>query len=178
MKLQNSKTQANLITAFSEETQASVKYTFYADQAKTDGYEQIAEIFTITGENEAKHAKIWFEQLNNGIKNTCENLKDAPRGENYEWSDMYAKYAQTAREEGFDDIAQLFEGVGDIEKSHEERFLTLLENIENEKVFKKDTTVTWHCRNCGHIHQGKSAPAVCPICTHKQAFFEELPENY
>ena len=157
--LKGSKTEANLMAAFSGESQARNKYTYYASQAKKDGYEQIAAIFLETAENEKEHAKMWFKALNGGkVPDTVTNLKDAASGENYEWTEMYAEFAKTAREEGFNEIAEAFEGVGAIEKSHEERYLELLANIEQGKVFEKDEVVVWKCRNCGHIHIGEKAP--------------------
>ena len=179
MELKGTKTEKNLMEAFAGESQARNKYTYYASKAKKDGYEQIAAIFTETAENEKEHAKMWFKLLHGGsIKGTIENLKDAASGENYEWTDMYSKFAQDAREEGFDEIAALFEGVAKIEKEHEERYLKLLANIENGLVFSKDGETIWQCRNCGHIHIGKNAPEVCPVCDHPQAHFQVKPENY
>ena len=145
---------------------------------KKDGYEQIAAIFQETADNEKEHAKIWFKLLHNGIPSTEENLKAAAEGENYEWTDMYDKFAKEAREEGFDNIADLFEGVAKIEKEHEERYMKLLENLENGLVFSKDGDKIWKCRNCGHIHIGKEAPEVCPVCAHPRAYFELKAENY
>jgi len=175
--LKGTKTEKNLMEAFAGESQARNKYTYYASVAKKEGYEQIAAIFLETAENEKEHAKLWFKQLN-GIGNTAENLKDAAAGENYEWTDMYKRMAQEAREEGFDEIAVLFERVAAVEKEHEERYKKLLENVEQGKVFKKDGEVVWRCRNCGHIHRGPEAPKVCPTCAHPQAFFEVAAFNY
>ena len=178
MELKGSRTEANLMAAFAGESQARNKYTYYASKAKKDGYEQIAALFLETAENEKEHAKLWFKLLHDGMPDTPENLRDAAAGENYEWTDMYAKFAQEAREEGFTQIALLFEGVAKIEKTHEERYRKLLANIENGQVFSKDGDVVWMCANCGHIHVGKAAPGVCPVCAHPQAFFMVKPENY
>ena len=179
MELKGSKTEQNLMTAFAGESQARNKYTFFASQAKKDGYEQIAAIFQETADNEKEHAKLWFKLLNGGaIGSTEENLKAAAAGENYEWTDMYAEFAKTAKEEGFARIAYLFEEVGKIEKEHEERYKKLLENVENGLVFSKDGDRIWKCRNCGHIVIGKSAPQVCPVCAHPKAYFEIKAENY
>ncbi|NLA73560.1 MAG: rubrerythrin family protein [Clostridiales bacterium] len=177
-ELKGTKTEANLLEAFSGESQARNKYTYYASKAKKDGYEQIAQFFLETAENEKEHAKIWFKLLYNGVPDTKENLKDAAAGENYEWVDMYAGFAKEAREEGFTEIAELFEGVAAIEKHHEERYLKLLENIEDGIVFSRDGEKLWKCRNCGHIHIGKQAPDMCPVCDHPKAHFEILAENY
>lgn len=177
--LKGTKTEANLWAAFAGESQARNKYTYYASKAKKDGYEQIAAIFEETAANEKEHAKIWFKLLHGGdIPNTMDNLTDAAAGENYEWTDMYATFAKEAREEGFDDIARLFDGVGAIEKEHEERYLKLLENIKGDLVFSRDGDCVWQCRNCGHIVIGKKAPEVCPVCAHPKAFFQIKPENY
>lgn len=179
MKLKGSKTEANLMTAFAGESQARNKYTYYASQAKKDGYVQIAEIFEETAKNEKEHAKIWFKLLHDdGIPTTVENLKDAAAGENYEWTEMYAEFAKVAKEEGFDRIAALFEMVGKIEKEHEERYKKLLENIEGGLVFSRDGDVMWICSNCGHIHIGKTAPEICPVCAHPKAYFMMKAENY
>ena len=178
VELRGSKTEANLITAFSGESQATNKYTYYASKAKSEGYGQIGAIFEETAGNEREHAKLWFKALNGGIADTLENLRDAATGEHYEWSDMYAEFAKTAREEGFDDLAFLFEGVANIEKTHEERYLRLVQNIEEGLVFERGGEMIWVCRNCGHIHCGSSAPQVCPICKHSQAYFELRAENY
>lgn len=179
MELKGSKTEQNLMTAFAGESQARNKYTFFASQAKKDGYEQIAAIFQETADNEKEHAKLWFKLLNGGtIGSTEENLKAAAAGENYEWTDMYAEFAKIAKEEGFTRIAYLFEEVGKIEKEHEERYLKLLENVKEGKVFEAGEVKIWKCRNCGHIVVGTSAPEVCPVCNHPKAFFEIKAENY
>lgn len=179
MNLKGSKTEANLLAAFAGESQARNKYTYYASKAKKEGYEQIAAIFEETAGNEKEHAKIWFKQLHDGeIPSTLENLKDAAAGESYEWTDMYATFAKEAREEGFDHIAYLFEEVGKIEKRHEERYMTLIGNIEDDLVFKKGEETVWICRNCGFVYVGKEAPKVCPVCSHPQSFFEQKAENY
>ena len=179
MELKGSKTEQNLMAAFAGESQARNKYTYFASKAKKDGYEQIAAIFEETALNEKEHAKIWFKELNGGaIPSTVDNLKSAADGENYEWNDMYDEFAKVAREEGFDRIANLFEGVGKIEKEHEERFRKLLDNVENGLVFSKDGDKIWKCRNCGHIVIGKEAPKVCPVCAHPQSYFEIKDENY
>lgn len=179
MELKGSKTEANLWAAFAGESQARNKYTYYASKAKKDGYEQIAALFEETANNEKEHAKLWFKILSGGeIQDTVTNLKDAAAGENYEWTDMYKKMAEEAREEGFDHIAFLFEGVAAIEKEHEERYRKLVENIEGGLVFSRDGDRIWKCRNCGHIVVGKQAPDVCPVCAHPKAFFEIKAENY
>lgn len=179
MNLKGSKTEANLMTAFAGESQARNKYTYYASKAKKEGYEQIAAIFTETANNEKEHAKLWFKLLHDGdIPNTEANLADAAAGENYEWTEMYAEFAKIAKEEGFDRIAYLFEAVGKIEKEHEERYRKLLENVEGGLVFSKDGDMVWICRNCGHIHIGKNAPEVCPVCAHPKAYFELRAQNY
>lgn len=177
MELKGSKTEQNLIAAFAGESEARNKYTYYASKARKDGYEQIANLFEETAANEREHAKLWFGLLH-GIGTTAENLKDAAAGEHFEWSEMYATFAKEAREEGFSRIAALFEGVAKIEKTHEERYLKLLENVEKGLVFSKDGDTVWLCLNCGHIHIGKTAPAVCPVCAHTQAYFEVKAENY
>lgn len=178
MNLKGTKTEANLATAFAGESQARNKYTYYASQAKKEGYEQIAAIFQETANNEKEHAKIWFKLLHDGIGDTAENLKDAAEGENYEWTDMYAKFAEEAKEEGFTKIAFLFESVAKIEKEHEDRYKALIKNLQDGAVFEKDGEFAWICRNCGHIHFGKSAPSVCPVCAHSQAYFELRCVNY
>ena len=179
MDLKGSKTEKNLMEAFAGESQARNKYTFFASQAKKDGYEQIAAIFQETADNEKEHAKLWFKLLNGGaIGSTEENLKAAAAGENYEWTDMYAEFAKTAKEEGFARIAYLFEEVGKIEKEHEERYKKLIENMEDGLVFSRDGDRIWKCRNCGHIVIGKSAPEICPVCSHPKAYFEIKAENY
>lgn len=179
MELKGSKTEANLQAAFAGESQARNKYTYYASKAKKDGYVQIANIFEETAANEKEHAKMWFKLLHGGaVPSTIENLKDAADGENYEWIDMYAEFAKTAREEGFDDIALLFEEVGKIEKEHEERYRKLLANIEGGLVFSREGDCIWQCSNCGHIAVGRQAPEVCPVCAHPQAYFQIKAENY
>ena len=179
MELKGSKTEQNLMAAFAGESQARNKYTYFASKAKKDGYEQIAAIFEETANNEKEHAKMWFKLLEGGsIKSTEENLKAAAEGENYEWTDMYAEFAKVAKEEGFDHIAFLFSEVAKIEKEHEERYLKLLKNIEDEVVFSNDGDTIWVCRNCGHVVVGKKAPKVCPICEHPQSFFERKANNY
>ncbi len=177
MNLKGSKTEENLKIAFAGESQARNKYTYYASKAKKDGFEQIAALFLETAENEKEHAKMWFKLLD-GLGSTEENLKHAAEGENYEWTDMYAGMAKTAREEGFDAIARKFEGVLKIEKEHEERYLKLLENVKDGKVFKSEGKEVWICRNCGHIHDSENAPGVCPVCDHPQAYFERRAVNY
>ncbi len=177
-KLKGSKTEANLQTAFAGESMARNKYTYYASKARKDGYVQIADLFEETANNEKEHAKLWFKLLHDGIGTTAENLKDAAAGENYEWTDMYATFAKEAREEGFTNIAELFEGVAAIEKAHEQRYLKLLANVENGLVFSKDGDVMWKCGNCGHLVIGKKAPDVCPVCAHPQAYFQVQAENY
>lgn len=178
MELKGSKTEANLWTAFSGESQARNKYTYYASKAKKDGYEQIAKIFEDTANNEKEHAKLWFKLLKNGIGSTAENLEDAAAGENYEWTEMYAEFAKVADEEGFADIARTFRGVAAIEKAHEERYKKLLANIKEGVVFSRDGDTVWECANCGHIHIGKKAPQVCPVCAHPQAYFKIKETNY
>ena len=179
MELKGSKTEKNLMAAFAGESQACVKYQYYASQAKKDGYVKIQNIFTETSNNEKEHAKLWFKALHGGkVPTTTENLKDAAAGENYEWTDMYATFAKEAREEGFDDIAEKFEGVGAIEKEHEARYLKLLDNVKKEIVFSRDGDTIWQCANCGHICIGKKAPDVCPVCDHPQAYFQIKAENF
>ncbi|MCD7823851.1 MAG: rubrerythrin family protein [Oscillospiraceae bacterium] len=177
MELKGTKTEQNLMTAFAGESQARNKYTYFASVAKKEGYEQIAEIFLKTAENEKEHAKLWFKALS-GIGTTPENLKAAAEGENYEWTDMYATFAKEAEEEGFKVLAAQFRMVGEIEKAHEERYLKLLDNVEMQKVFEKSEETMWECRNCGHLVIGKKAPAVCPVCAHPGSFFEVRKENY
>lgn len=177
MDLKGSKTEKNLMEAFAGESQARNKYTYFASVAKKEGYEQIAELFLETAENEKEHAKIHFKYLN-GIGDTKANLASAAAGENYEWTDMYAEFAKIAKEEGFDHIAYLFEEVGKIEKEHEERYLKLLENVKDGKVFEAGEVKIWKCRNCGHIVVGTKAPEVCPVCSHPKAYFEIKAENY
>lgn len=179
MDLKGSKTAANLLTAFAGESQARNKYTYYASVARKEGYQQIADIFEITANNEKEHAKLWFKYLHDGkIPSTEENLKDAAAGENYEWTEMYKEFSETAKEEGFDEIAKIMELIAKIEKEHEERFRTLIQNLAENKVFERDKQVIWVCRNCGHIHIGSKAPEVCPACSHPQAYFEIKAENY
>ncbi len=177
-KLKGTKTEANLMAAFAGESQARNKYSYYASKARKDGFVQIAEIFEETANNEKEHAKMWFKLLNDGVGDTLKNLEDAAAGENYEWTDMYAGFAKVAKEEGFDEIARLFEGVAKIEKAHEERYRKLAANIKDGLVFSKDGDVIWQCANCGHIVIGKKAPEVCPVCAHPQAYFQIKAENY
>ena len=179
MELKGSKTEANLLAAFAGESQARNKYTYYASKAKKDGYVQIAKLFEETANNEKEHAKIWFKLLHDGqIPSTEENLLDAAEGENYEWTDMYATFAQQAKEEGFTTIAALFEKVGAIEKEHEARYRKLLQNVKEGIVFSRDQDMIWECSNCGHIVVGKKAPEVCPVCKHEKAYFMIRPTNY
>ncbi len=179
MELKDSKTFQNLMTAFAGESQARNKYTYFASAAKKEGYEQIAAIFEETANNEKEHAKMWFKLLNGGaVPSTKENLKAAAEGENYEWTDMYDSFAKEAEEEGFKEIANKFRLVAAIEKEHEERYLKLLNNIASERVFDKEDTTVWVCRNCGYVHVGKTAPKVCPACNHPQAYFEMRSTNY
>ena len=177
--LKGTKTEANLQAAFAGESQARNKYTYFASKAKKEGFVQIASIFEETAKNEQEHAKIWFKLLHGGsIPSTAENLLAAAQGENYEWTDMYAEFAKVAREEGFDDIATLFDGVAAIEKEHEERYRKLLANVKGNLVFSKEGDAVWQCSNCGHIVVGKRAPEVCPVCAHPQAYFQVRAENY
>ncbi len=176
-ELKGTKTYENLMNAFAGESQARNKYSYYASKAKKDGYVQIAALFEETANNEKEHAKLWFK-LAHGIGTTEENLLDAAAGENYEWTEMYKEMAETAREEGFPEIAAQFEGVAAIEKEHEERYRKLAENIKEGKVFARDEEVVWQCANCGHIYVGKEAPEVCPVCKHPQAYFQIKAENY
>ncbi len=179
MELKGSRTEQNLMTAFAGESQARNKYTYYASKARKEGYVQIAELFEETANNEKEHAKIWFKELHGGeVPTTAANLLDAAEGENYEWTDMYASFAQVAREEGFTRLAFLFEAVGKIEKAHEERYRKLLANVEGGLVFSKDGDMIWECSNCGHIVIGKEAPKMCPVCAHPQAYFKLRAENY
>ena len=177
MELKGTKTEKNLWTAFAGESQACNKYTYFAGVAKKEGYEQIAEIFTKTAENEKEHAKMWFKALGE-LGNTAENLLHAAEGENYEWTDMYDTFAKEAEEEGFSQLAYQFRAVAAIEKAHEERYRALLNNVEMQKVFEKSEETMWECRNCGHLVIGKKAPAVCPVCAHPQSYFEVRKENY
>lgn len=176
-KYAGTQTEKNLRTAFSGESEARNKYTYFASKAKKDGYEQIAALFLKTAENEKEHAKLWFKELN-GIGATAENLLSAAEGENYEWTDMYDRFAKEADEEGFHELAEQFRGVAMIEKSHEERFRALLNNVEMQTVFEKAGETMWECRNCGHLVMGKKAPEVCPVCAHPQSYFEVRAENY
>ena len=179
MKLKGTKTEQNLMTAFAGESQARNKYTYYASAAKKEGYEQIAEIFTETADNEKEHAKMWFKYLNGGsVPNTLTNLEDAANGENFEWTDMYKKMAAEADAEGFKEIALKFRAVAEIEKQHEKRYRALYKNVQDNKVFTKDGETYWKCRNCGYIHKGKEAPMVCPVCAHPRAYFEQRKVNY
>ena len=178
MELKGSRTEQNLMAAFAGESQARNKYTYFASKAKKEGYVQIAAIFEETAKNEMEHAKIWYKLLHDGVGTTAENLLDAAEGENYEWTDMYATFAKEAKEEGFDRIAYLFEAVGRIEKEHEERYRKLLERVKGEVVFSRDGEAIWQCSNCGHIHIGKKAPEMCPVCEHPKAYFQVKAENY
>lgn len=175
--LKGTKTEKNLLEALAGESVARNKYTYYASAAKKEGYVQISNLFQETADNEKEHAKIWYKQLS-GINDTASNLKDAAMGENDEWTNMYPRMAKEAREEGFDEIAELFDGVAAIEKEHEERFKQLLQNMEDGKVFKKEQEVSWECKNCGYIHFGDEAPEMCPVCDHPQAHFEVQCKNY
>ena len=177
MDLKGSKTEQNLRAAFSGESEARNKYTYFASVAKKEGYEQIAAIFLDTANNEKEHAKMWFKALG-GLGDTAQNLLSAAEGENYEWTDMYAQFAKDAEEEGFTELAAKFKMVAAIEKTHEERYRALLNNVEMQKVFEKAEQTMWECRNCGHLVMGKKAPAVCPVCAHPQSFFEVRKENY
>ncbi len=177
MKLKGSKTEQNLLTAFAGESQARNKYTYFASVAKKEGYEQIAEIFLKTSENEKEHAKLWFKALGE-LGNTAENLAKAAEGENYEWTDMYDRFAEDAEKEGFEELAKQFRGVALIEKAHEDRFKALLKNVEMQKVFEKSEMTMWECRNCGHLVMGSIAPEICPVCKHPQSYFEVRKENY
>ncbi|MBR4973140.1 MAG: rubrerythrin family protein [Clostridia bacterium] len=177
MELKGTKTEKNLYAAFAGESQARNKYTYFASVAKKEGFEQISAIFLDTANNEKEHAKMWFKELG-ALKGTEENLKSAAEGENYEWTDMYAQFAREAEEEGFTELARKFRMVAAIEKSHEERYLKLLNNVEMQKVFEKSEEIMWECRNCGHLVVGKKAPQVCPVCNHPQSYFEVRKENY
>ena len=179
MNLKGSKTEKNLMEAFAGESQARNKYTYFASQAKKDGYVQISKIFEETANNEKEHAKIWFKLLNGGkISDTLTNLEEAASGENYEWTEMYVGFAKTAEEEGFSELAAKFRLVADIEKRHEERYRALLHNVEMQEVFKRSEVKIWECRNCGHVVVGCNAPEICPVCAHPQAYFEIKAENY
>ena len=177
MELKGSKTEANLWYAFAGESQARNKYDYFASKAKKEGYEQIAALFLKTAENEKEHAKLWFKELS-GIGNTAENLEHAAEGENYEWTDMYAGFAETAEKEGFPELAARFRLVAAVEKHHEERYRKLLQNVEMQQVFEKAGETMWECRNCGHLVMGKKAPELCPVCKHPQAYFMIHAENY
>lgn len=179
MNLKGSKTEANLMAAFAGESQARNKYTYYASKAKKEGYNEIAAVFEETANNEKEHAKIWFKLLHDGeVPGTLANLADAAAGENYEWTDMYARMAREAREEGFEELAVKFELVAKVEAAHERRYNLLLESLKNDKTFKGDAPLGWKCRNCGYIHEGDEAPEVCPCCAHPKAYFERKVENY
>ncbi len=177
-ELKGTKTEANLMAAFAGESMARNKYTYYASKAKKEGYQQIADLFQETANNEKEHAKIWFKLLHDGIGDTPTNLEDAASGEHYEWTDMYATFAKEAKEEGFSKIAYLFEAVAKIEKDHEERYRKLIGNLENGLVFSRDGDTVWICNNCGYVHVGKKAPEVCPVCEHPKAYFEIKKNNY
>ncbi len=177
-RFKGTKTEQNLMSAFAGESQARNKYTYYASKAKKDGYVQISKIFEETANNEKEHAKIWFKLLHDGMPDTMTNLIDAAEGENYEWTDMYATFAKEAKEEGFDDVAALFEMVAKIEKEHEDRYRKLISNVEGGLVFSRDGDMIWECSNCGHINVGKKAPEVCPVCAHPQSYFMIRPTNY
>lgn len=179
MNLKGSKTEKNLEEALCGESKARNKYTYYAKQAKKDGYEQISRIFEETAENEKAHAKIWFKLLNEGeISDTVKNLEEAVSSENYEWTEMYSNFAKEAKEEGFDDISKLFELVATVEKMHNERYARLLDNIKNQKVFSKDKKIKWECTNCGYSYTGEKALEICPVCSHNTGYFMEKCENY
>lgn len=177
-ELKGSKTEQNLLAAFAGESMARTKYDFYASKAKKEGFEQIAEAFSLTANNEKEHAKLWFKLLHGGIAATAANLEDAAGGEHEEWTDMYKGFAETAEKEGFKDIAELFRGVAAIEREHEERYLAFLKNLETDRVFKRDRQEMWICRNCGHQHYGLAAPEICPVCDHPKAYFEIKENNY
>ena len=177
MELKGSKTEANLLAAFAGESQARNKYTYFAGQARKEGYEQIAAIFEETAGNEKEHAKLWFKALN-GIGTTADNLIAAAEGEHYEWTEMYKKMSETAREEGFNALADAFAEVAKIEKTHEDRYIKLAENVQNSEVFKRPDIKVWYCRNCGHLEYGTEAPEVCPVCSHPKSYFEIKAENY
>lgn len=178
MDLKGTKTEKNLMAAFAGETQARTKYHYYASKAREDGYQHIAKIFEETAANEMAHAKIWFKLLKGGMPSTLDNLKDGASGEDYEWSEMYKEFEKEAKEEGFDNIARLFKEVGEIEKTHLDRYNQLISEVENNEVFQKQTEVKWRCNNCGYIHQGQNAPDVCPVCAHPKAYFEVKTDNY
>lgn len=174
--LKGSKTEMNLLAAFAGESQAKTKYEFYASKAKKDGFVEISNIFTETAQNEKAHAKMWFKLLHEGMGMTERNLEDAASGENYEWTDMYKQFAEDAKAEGFNQIAYMFQAVGEIEKAHEQRYVELLGTIKTNTVFEKDSSVTWKCLNCGHTHKGVKALEQCPVCSHPQAYFEVSPK--
>ena len=179
MELKGSQTEKNLMVAFAGESQARNKYTYYASKARKEGYEQIAAIFEETANNEKEHAKLWFKELHDGeVPDTHTNLEDAASGENYEWTDMYKEFAETAKEEGFTKLATLFEMVGAIEKEHEERYRKLISNMDEGLVFSSEGDTIWVCRNCGHVVIGKKAPEICPVCKHAKSYFERKAENY
>ncbi len=178
MDIKGTRTEANLMAAYAGESQARVKYEYYASKAKKDGYVQIGDLFMETSNNEKEHAKLWFKLLHGGMQETEVNLADAAAGENYEWTDMYAEFAKVAREEGFEEIARMFDGVAAIEKTHEERYRKLLANIEGGLVFSREGDMIWECSNCGHLHVGQNAPEVCPVCAHPQSYFKLRAENY
>ena len=179
MELKGSRTEANLFAAFAGESQARTKYTIYAAQAGKDGYIQISNIFTETSNNEKEHAELWLKRIKGGsIPGTAANLADAVQGEHYEWTDMYKKFADVARQEGFEDIARAFDLVGSVEKAHEERFQKLLDNMNNGSVFQRSDDTLWICLNCGYIYRGATPPAVCPTCQHPQAYFQMFTANY
>ena len=177
-KYAGTQTEKNLEAAFAGESMARNKYTYFASKAKKEGFEQIAALFLKKAENEKEHAKLWYEELNDGVGDTAFNLEDAANGENYEWTDMYEGFAKTAEEEGFPELAARFRLVGEVEKHHEERYRALLKNVEMKEVFEKSEVKVWECRNCGHICVGTKAPEVCPVCNHPQSFFEVHEENY
>lgn len=178
-ELKGSKTEANLQTAFAGECMARIKYDFYSSKAAKDGFQQIGAFFEETSNNEKEHAKIWFKELHGGsVPDTLTNLKDGSAGEYYEWHEMYEGFAKTAKEEGFNRIADLFEGVAAIEHSHDDRYKKLIERMQDGEVFRADGKVFWVCRNCGHIHYGEEAPQICPVCAHPQAYFERQETNY
>lgn len=178
MEFKDSRTLANLHAAFAGETQARAKYTYFCEKARKEGYEQIATIFEETAKNETAHAKIWYELIVGGVKDTCENLQMGVDGERFEWQDMYAGFAKEAREEGFGDIAAKFEMVAKVEKSHDERYSQLLSNMKSNKVFERDQDESWACKNCGYLHTGKEAPMACPLCKKPQGYFEISSSNY
>ena len=179
MELKGSKTEQNLMTAFAGESQARNKYTYYASEARKAGYTLIADIFEETAGNEKEHAKLWFKLLHDGkVPDTATNLLDAAEGENYEWTDMYASFAKTAKEEGFDRIAYLFEAVGAIEKEHEERYRAILEKLNTDTIFVSEDVQVWICTNCGHLHVGKKAPEMCPVCAHPKSYFQKKVNKY